>query len=169
MLVVPCTKFGILCLNWQWFFTAALGEFLDLVGESRNQENITRHDEKIGRRIADPLFLKESLDLQKQMVDDFWDDKNGGFYSTSTSNRDLPVRPKELYDGAIPSANSMALYNFLCLSRLTGDAQWEERAQALARSFSGSVRIQPSAFTFFLVGLDFAPADGRAQHAARFR
>jgi hypothetical protein len=50
----------------------------------------------------------------------------------------------------------MALYNFLCLSRLSGDAKWEERAQALARSFSGSVHVQPSAFTFFLVGLDFA-------------
>lgn len=104
----------------------------------------------------DPIYLKESLDLQKQMLDDFWDQKNGGFYSTSKSSRDLPVRPKELYDGAIPSANSMALYNFLCLSRLSGDAKWEERAQALARSFSGSVHVQPSAFTFFLVGLDFA-------------
>ncbi len=104
----------------------------------------------------DPVYLKESLDFQKQMLDDFWDQKNGGFYSTSKSSRDLPVRPKELYDGAIPSANSMALYNFLCLSRLSGDAKWEERAQALARSFSGSVHVQPSAFTFFLVGLDFA-------------
>ncbi|MFZ0611387.1 MAG: thioredoxin domain-containing protein [Desulfobacterales bacterium] len=108
------------------------------------------------RTTFDPLYLKESLALQKQMLEDFRDDRNGGFYTTSSANRELPVRPKELYDGAIPSVNSMALYNFLCLSRLTGDAKWEEEAQALARSFSGSISAQPSAFTFFLVGLDFA-------------
>jgi uncharacterized protein len=108
------------------------------------------------RTTFDPRYLTESLVLQQRMVDDFWDDKNGGFYSTSASSRDLPVRPKGLYDGAIPSANSMALFNLLCLSRMTADAQWEARAQALARSFSGSVHLHPSAFTFFLVGLDFA-------------
>jgi hypothetical protein len=90
------------------------------------------------------------------MLDDFWDDRKGGFYSTTRHSRELPVRPKELYDGALPSGNSVGLLNFLYLSRLTGNPQWEEKAQATARAFSGSVHLHPAAFTFFLVGLDFA-------------
>ncbi|MFZ1200365.1 MAG: thioredoxin domain-containing protein [Desulfobacterales bacterium] len=89
------------------------------------------------RTTFDPLYLKESLALQKRMLEDFRDDRNGGFYTTSQANHELPVRPKELYDGAIPSVNSMALYNLLCLARLTGDPKWEEEAPALVRSFSG--------------------------------
>jgi hypothetical protein len=104
----------------------------------------------------EPRYLEEALGLQERMLNDFWDDPKGGFYSTSETSRDLPVRPKELYDGAMPSANSVALMNFLYLSRLTGNPAWEEKAQALVRAFSGSVRVHPAAFTFFLAGLEFA-------------
>ena len=104
----------------------------------------------------DPHYLKEAVGLQQHMLDDFWDDRKGGFYSTTRHSRELPVRPKELYDGALPSGNSVALLNFLYLSRLTGNPQWKEMAQATTRAFSGSVHLHPAAFTFFLVGLDFA-------------
>ena len=71
------------------------------------------------------------------------------------------MRPKELYDGAIPSANSVSLFNLLCLSRLTGNPEWEETAQALVKAFSGTLQAQPAAFTFFLMGLDFALRPGQ--------
>ena len=106
-------------------------------------------------------YLESALALQQQMLDDFWDEKNDGFYSTSHGETELPVRPKELYDGALPSANSVSLLNLLGLSRLTGDVRWEERASRLVRAFSGSVQSLPSAFTFFLVGLDFALNPGQ--------
>ena len=109
----------------------------------------------------DPSRLDIALTLQKQMLTDFWDSNNGGFYSTSTSSRDLPVRPKELYDGALPSANSVALYNLLSLARFTGQSQWEDYAQSLVRAFSGTVKSSPSVFTFLLVGLDFALNPGQ--------
>ena len=109
----------------------------------------------------DPSRLEIALTLQKQMLADFWDSKNGGFYSTATSSRDLPVRPKELYDGALPSANSVALYNLLSLARFTGQSQWEDNAQALVRAFSGTVKSSPSVFTFLLIGLDFALNPGQ--------
>ena len=109
----------------------------------------------------DPSCLENALALQRQMLADFWDAENGGFYSTAASSRDLPVRPKELYDGALPSANSVALYNMLCLARFTGDAQWDQYAQSLVQAFSGTVRNHPSAFAFLLVGLDFALNPGQ--------
>ncbi len=109
----------------------------------------------------DPAWLENALSLQQMMLTDFWDAESGGFYSTAAATLDLPVRPKELYDGALPSANSVALYNMLCLARITGDAHWDEYAHLLVRSFSGTVASHPSAFTFLLVGLDFALNPGQ--------
>lgn len=108
----------------------------------------------------DLKFAEQARELQQEMTTSFWDDENGGFFSTPAGNVELPVRPKELYDGAIPSANSVALFNLLFLSRLTGDPQWEDRAQAQIRAFAGTVKSQPTAFTYFLCALDFALRPG---------
>lgn len=108
----------------------------------------------------DLRFAEQALELQTEMTATFWDRENGGFFSTSGGSVELPVRPKELYDGAIPSANSVALFNLLLLSRLTGDPQWEDRARAQIRAFAGTVKSQPSAFAYFLCALDFALRPG---------
>jgi uncharacterized protein YyaL (SSP411 family) len=108
----------------------------------------------------DLRFAEQAQELQKEMTANFWDEENGGFFSTPGGSVELPVRPKELYDGAIPSANSVALFNLLILSRLTGDPQFEDRAQAQIRAFAGTVKSQPSAFTYFLCALDFALRPG---------
>ena len=108
----------------------------------------------------DLKFAEQARELQQEMTTNFWDDENGGFFSTPAGNVELPVRPKELYDGAIPSANSVALFNLLFLSRLTGNPQWEDRARAQIRAFGGTVKSQPTAFTYFLCALDFALRPG---------
>jgi uncharacterized protein YyaL (SSP411 family) len=109
----------------------------------------------------DLTYAERAQTLQEKMIDDFWDEQNGGFYSTPKGNLDLPVRPKELYDGAIPSANSIALFNLVALSRLTGDPGWEDRAWDQIRAFAGTVTAQPQAFTYFLCALDFAMQPGQ--------
>ena len=109
----------------------------------------------------DLTFAEEAQKLQEKMLESFWDEENGGFFSTPNGVVDLPVRPKELYDGAIPSANSVALFNLVFLSRLTGDPQWEDRARAQIRAFAGTLKSQPQAFTYFLCALDFALRPGQ--------
>ena len=51
--------------------------------------------------------------------------------------------------------------NLLWLSRLTGDAKWDNHAHDLLRAFSGTVKAQPAAFTFFLLGVDFVLRPGQ--------
>jgi hypothetical protein len=109
----------------------------------------------------DLALVEEAKTLQQIMMERFWDEENGGFFSTPKDSDDLPVRPKELYDGAIPSANSVALSNLVFLFRLTGDLHWEKRAQAQIRAFAGTVKSQPQAFTYFLCALDFALRPGQ--------
>jgi uncharacterized protein YyaL (SSP411 family) len=109
----------------------------------------------------DLTYAEEAAALQKRMLKDFWDPDNGGFYATANTSEALPVRPKELYDGAIPSANSVALLNLLWLSRLTGNPEWDIKAHEQVRAFAGTVKSQPTAFTYFLLGIDFALRPGR--------
>jgi uncharacterized protein YyaL (SSP411 family) len=66
-----------------------------------------------------------------------------------------------LYDGAIPSANSVALFNLVSLSRLTGHPRWEDQAQKQIQAFAGTATSQPQAFTYFLCALDFAIHPGQ--------
>jgi uncharacterized protein YyaL (SSP411 family) len=101
-------------------------------------------------------YAEQALSLAETTLEKFWDHKDGGFFLTAEEAAELPVRPKELYDGAIPSSNSVSLFNLLWLGRLTGDTKWQDRAQKMLRAFSGTVHAQPSAFSFFLLGLDFA-------------
>jgi len=113
------------------------------------------------RTTFDLSFAEEAAALQQRMIADFWDGSGGGFFSTVEGSDDLPVRPKELYDGAVPSANSVALFNLTTLFRLTGDPAWEERARQLIQAFSGTVVAQPEAYAYFLCALDFALSPGQ--------
>lgn len=100
-------------------------------------------------------YLKEALRLNEVLFEDFWDDSIGGYFFTARDSEELFVRNKEIYDGAIPSGNSVALLNNLRLARLTGNLELEKRAEDIMQAFAGEVKRHPSAYTMFLCGLDF--------------
>ena len=99
-------------------------------------------------------YLVTALQLNGYFFEHFRDTKNGGFFAVSDTAEQLIIRKKEVYDGATPSSNSVAFMNLLRFSRLTGDASLEENASVLSRSFAGTVNQSPSAFTWFLCGLN---------------
>jgi uncharacterized protein YyaL (SSP411 family) len=100
-------------------------------------------------------FLDEARRINEVMMDMFADPE-GGFYFTSSESEELLTRRKDLYDGAIPSGNSVAFMNMMRLSRLTGNTSLEEAAAKLSRFFSSSVLGAPHAYSMLLSGLDFA-------------
>jgi len=106
-------------------------------------------------------FLEEALGLNEAMMDLFWDEKGGGLYFTGKGNEALITRSKEVYDGALPSGNSVAALNFLRLGRMTGNVVLEQRAEQLFRAFSRQVADQPMAYTHLLMALDFAAGPSR--------
>jgi uncharacterized protein YyaL (SSP411 family) len=99
-------------------------------------------------------YLQAAAALTKTMVTKFWDDKNGGFYQTQSSDAAMP-RMKQLYDGAIPSGNSVALHDLLWLSRLTNEPTYDTMAAQMTKTFAQEVEGAPEAYTFFLSALDF--------------
>ena len=103
----------------------------------------------------DTANLAEALDLAGEALNLFRDPGDGSFFSTAAGS-ELPVRHKDIYDGAAPSGNSVMLLNLLRLSRLAGRTDLETAADALARALGGTVSRHPRAHAFFLCGVDFA-------------
>jgi uncharacterized protein YyaL (SSP411 family) len=101
-------------------------------------------------------YLRKALEYHSRLFSHFLDDKNGGLFFTSSDAEELLTRPKELYDGAIPSGNSVAFINALRISRITGDAEVEKQANDIYRAFQAQADAMPTAFTQFLCGLNFA-------------
>jgi uncharacterized protein YyaL (SSP411 family) len=105
--------------------------------------------------VFDAKYLQAALDLNSVVIEHFWDNESGGFYFTPDDGERLLVRHKEIYDGAVPSGNSVAMLNLLRLSRLTGNHQYEELADKIGRAFSIQVSRQPAAYAMLMASLDF--------------
>ena len=98
----------------------------------------------------EPRFLKQAVTLQEQTDTLFWDSDRGGYFFSAPDNEKLLVRPKEIYDGAMPSGNSVAAHNLIRLGRLTGRTAFEDRAHALTTAFGQSVSRSPSGHTHLI-------------------
>jgi len=105
--------------------------------------------------IFEVRYLQIALDLNRDLIEHFWDDNNGGFYFVADDGENLLVRQKEIYDGAIPSGNSVAMLNLLRLGRITANYDFEEKAARIGRAFSRNVKQSPSAYTQLMVAVDF--------------
>ncbi len=101
-------------------------------------------------------YLKKALSLNQHLLEHFWDNKDGGFYFTADDGESFLTRQKEIYDGAIPSGNSIAMLNLLRLGRITADPTLEEKAARIGRAFFQTVRQSPSAYTQLMTAVDFA-------------
>ncbi|MGZ8630033.1 MAG: thioredoxin domain-containing protein [Actinomycetota bacterium] len=94
----------------------------------------------------------------RELVDDlrrlFLDGDGGGFFQTGSDTQALLVRPKELYDNATPSGNSVAAEVLLRMARLTGNAALEAEAEAALGIVGDALVRAPSAFGHALCVLD---------------
>ncbi|KLK88871.1 thioredoxin [Methanoculleus sediminis] len=101
-----------------------------------------------------PGHLKTAVDLSRDLIARYWDCNQGGFFFVP-DDADVPVRQKPVYDGAIPSGNSVAMYALFVLGRMTANLELEETAERIRRVFAGTVSESPTACSHFLTGLEF--------------
>lgn len=81
----------------------------------------------------------------------FWDRKNGGFYLSPSENSELFFNPKETYDGAVPSGNSMMAYNLVRLYQLTENEKYRELAEKQLAFISAQAQDYPMGHSMFLL------------------
>jgi uncharacterized protein len=101
-------------------------------------------------------YLQSAIELNDYMIKHFWDDRNGGFFFTADNGEELIHRQKEIYDGAIPSGNSVAALNLMRLGRITARMDLEEKGQAITRTFANTVSRHPSGFSMLMLAVDFS-------------
>lgn len=104
----------------------------------------------------DAAYLARAMELTQDMIRLFWDEEHDGLFLYGKDQEQLLIRPKDVYDGALPSGNSVAALNLLRLGRMTGNGELEEKARRLFHLFGGSVKQAPHGFTHFLMAFLFA-------------
>jgi len=100
-------------------------------------------------------YLRAIIELNKDLIDHYWDEDKGGFYFIADDAEEILVRQKSIYDGAVPSGNSVAMLDLLRLGRITANPDYEEKAAQIARTFSMNIKRSPSLHTQFMVAMDF--------------
>ncbi len=99
----------------------------------------------------DRAYLEKAERLCGEVVRRFADEKNGGFYLADLADTELFMNPKESYDGAIPSGNSVMAYNLVRLYQLTGKEEYGELAEKQLRYMSAQAQDYPAGHSMFLL------------------
>jgi uncharacterized protein len=99
-------------------------------------------------------WFTEAHALAQELLSRFADTARGGFFQTADDADPLVVRPKELYDNAVPSGNAAAAEVFQRMALLTGDASLEAAAERALRLVKEPMLEVPAAFGHALCALD---------------
>jgi len=104
--------------------------------------------------LDDVGWLDDARVVADELLRLFSDTDGGGFFTTGNDAEVLVVRPKDLFDDATPSANSMAANGLLRLSALTGERVYEEPAVAILEMLAGPMATHPTGFAYLLGALE---------------
>jgi hypothetical protein len=96
-------------------------------------------------------YLNRALELNEKVIRDFYDENDKGFFFYSNDSERLIIRPKESYDGAIPSGNSVMAYNLDRLAKLTKDESLYAKAREQREFMASEAAEHPAGFSFFLL------------------
>ena len=109
-----------------------------------------------------PEYLQQALKLQDEQERLFRDHTNGGYYFTGSDAEELLLRPKETYDGAMPSGNSISAYNLARIWKITGENKWQELAERQINFFKAILEDYPPGYTAFLQHCNSLSVKGRS-------
>jgi hypothetical protein len=93
----------------------------------------------------EPRWLARASGLANDAIERFHDPDRGGFFFSAGDAENLLIRPREAYDGAIPSGNSVMATCLVRLSRLTGRSELENLADTTVSAFGPDISRAPSA------------------------
>lgn len=99
---------------------------------------------------------KEYLEKAKMFCDkaiSLFGDSAGGFFLYGEHSEELILRPKETYDGAIPSGNSLIAYDLVRLLFLSSEEKYQKEAQRQLDFMSSEASVYPQGYSMYLTAL----------------
>ena len=103
----------------------------------------------------DAAWFTRAVALAEVLLERFYDDERGGFFSVSDDHTGLIARRKDLEDAPIPAGGSAACFGLLRLARFTGSARYEDAAVSLITLLHKVAPEHPLAFGHLLRAIDF--------------
>ena len=103
----------------------------------------------------DYKWLEAATQMMDRMIQSFWDPNDGGFYFTGGNHESLITRPKDFFDNATPSGNSVAADVLLRLAAVTGRNDYGEKAEQLIHTAAPLLKQYASGFGRMLAAVDF--------------
>ena len=101
----------------------------------------------------DRSYLDRAEQITKKVILHYYDIEHGGFYLYGKENETLIFRPKECYDGAMPSGNSLMAYNLVRLNALIPSEKTEEILKKQLAYLSGEAKTYPAGYAMSLIAL----------------
>lgn len=101
----------------------------------------------------DVSYLQKAIFTGQQLLDLFLDESSNGFYLYANDSEQLISRPKGVYDGALPSGNSIASVVLTKLAKITGEIKWQEASNKQINFITSTLQNNPSAYCVSLLSL----------------
>jgi uncharacterized protein len=102
----------------------------------------------------DVRWFEEARRLADELLRLFHDQEAGGLFQTGSDAEALVIRPKELFDNAVPSGNSVAAEVLQRISLFTGEAEYETAGVSALRLVRDLMARAPTGFGESLSALD---------------
>lgn len=99
-------------------------------------------------------YLELAIELNSYVIDKFYDLTNGGFFQVEAGKSDLLTRTKDIDDGAMPSANNIALLNCIKIEQITGDKNLHSIIEKTIDSYQPFAEKHPMAVPLLLCAVD---------------
>ena len=106
-------------------------------------------------------WLKFAVQLQETQDRSFYDEKNGGYFSTSGKDASVVLRMKDDNDSAEPAASSVAALNLLRLAQFRDDKKLDDHARKTVDAFAPTLSHFASAMPQMLIAFDYSLAKPR--------
>ena len=111
---------------------------------------------RLAEATGDARWIDAARSTADGLLDLFWDEDNGGAFTTGRDAEQLVAATKDLMDNAVPSANSLAAIGLSRLGALTGDERYAAAAEAALRLAGPLAAQHPTAFGHLLAAADLA-------------
>ncbi|HWK05387.1 MAG TPA: thioredoxin domain-containing protein [Puia sp.] len=95
---------------------------------------------------GDASYLLKAKEVMEFVLQNFSEEGTGFFFFTHRDQKDLILRKKEIYDGAVPSGNSVMAFNLAYMSIIFNEPDWMARATHMAASLQRPVTSYPGSF-----------------------